>query len=430
MTVNNLILIINIICWAFVTIRYYIQRKQIDSAVFLLSTFLVYSICSYQTFNYEYGNFRGVELSILPLIYLFLMILLTMSPILRFNIAKIKKFPCNNYRVLDFLCWAFIVCMAIKLPFDIAHIREGFLQIMMDQGSELYTDVKNEGKSAEGAYVISSLPTIYVNISVEIITLIAFYNTYKKRRPKFTLITFLAIALTPLGSIASGQRGGAFNIIIVVIGTFFLFAPILDNKIKKVVKKIGIISLGCIMVPIVALTVSRFGSRGENAAEQSVYSYMGQQNIYFDLYAFDNNGLRYGDRVFPLFKKFLGFDNVPNNFWERRMKYPKLKINDEVFIGYIGDFLLDFGPIISTILFILFALIFLKITFIKKHRCYFHQLLALQFVLVLGLQGGLKLYPFADTASLKILAFGLLYIYLVFHKNKSYQTNSIKNISK
>lgn len=428
MSGNNIILILNIICWAIVTVQFYKNRKIIDSAVFLLITFLIYSICSYLTFNYEYSNFRGDKLSVLPLIYLFLMILVTMSPILKFNIAKIKYFPCKNYHFLDLLCWIFIICMAIKLPFDMAHIREGIIRIMMDQGGELYTDIMNEGKNSGGSYVISSLPSIYVNITIEIITLIAFFNLYKKRRPKFTTIILLSIALAPLGSIANGQRGGAFDVIIILIGTYFLFAPILDKKIKKIAKKAGIVLLACLMVPIVALTISRFGSRGENAAEQSVYSYMGQQNINFDLYAFDNNGLRYGDRVFPLFKKMIGFDNVPNDFWERRQKYPNLKINDEVFIGYIGDFLLDFGPLVSTCLFIIFSMAFVKMTIIKGHKFYFHQLLVIQFVLTLGLQGGLKLYPFADAFALKIIAFALLYIYLILFRNKSYYTNTTHQI--
>lgn len=425
---NNEILIFNIICWAIATIIFRKNRKMIDSAVFVLLTFLIYSICSYLTFNSEHSDFRGETLSILPLIYLFLMILLTMSPILRFDITKAKYFPNSSYKVLDIISWIFIICMAIKIPFDMAHIQEGLMRIMMDQGGDLYTEGMDDSRHRGGAYVISSLPSIYVNITVEVITLIAFYNLYKKRRTKLTTAIFIAIALSPLGSIANGQRGGAFDVIIIVIGTYFLFAPILEKKVRKLATKFGLIILACLMIPIISLTSSRFGSRGEGAAEDSIYSYMGQQNINFDLYAFDNNGLRYGDRVFPLFKKMVGFEDVPNDFWERREKYPYLMINDEVFIGYIGDFLLDFGPWISTLIFLIFALFFLRITSIKEQKCYFHQLLALQFVLTLGLQGGLKLYPFADVFALKIFVFGLLYIYLIINHNRSKQKDCIANL--
>ena len=422
---NNEILIVNIISWAIITIVFYRKRKEIDSAVFLLLTFFVYSVCSYLTFNYEYSPFKNKTLTLLPFVYLFLMILLTMSPILRFDITKIKSFPNRNYQVLDILLWTYITCMIIKLPFDLSHIQEGIYRIMTNQGGDLYTDVMNEGRHHGGAYVISSIPSIFINITNEIVILIAFYNLLKKRKKRLTIYTFIAIVLTPLGSIANGQRGGAFDVIIIVLGTYFLFAPILERKIKRLARKVGIIALGCLLVPIIALTISRFGSRGEGQAEQSVYSYMGQQNINFDLYAFDNNGLRYGDRVFPLFKKMFGFDNVPNDFWERRMKYPNLKINDEVFIGYIGDFLLDFGPWVSTTLFIIFTIIFLRMTNTDNRICYFHQLLVLQFVLTLGLQGGLKLYPFADTFALKIFTFGLLYIYMRFNTSIAQRNTKI-----
>lgn len=428
---SNSILILNIISWAIITIIFYRKRKRIDSAVFLLITFLVYSICSYLTYDFDLNNtFGGKSLTLFPLVYLFAMILLTMSPILRFDIAKVKSFSNNRYQVLDILLWIYIVCMIIKLPLDLPHIRQGISLIMMNQGADLYTDVMAESKLDSGAYLISSLPSIYINVTTEIITLIAFYNLYKKRKKKLTIASFIAIALAPLGSIANGQRGGTFDIIITVIGTYFLFAPILEKKIKKVAKKVGIIAIIVLMIPIFALTQSRFGSRGEGVAEQSVYSYMGQQNINFDLYAFDNNGLRNGDRVFPLFKKMLGFENVPNDFWERRLKYPNLKINDEVFIGYIGDFLLDFGPLISTIIFILFAVIFLRGTKVCNNSCYFYQLLLFQFVLTLGLHGGLKLYPFADTHALKIFAFGLLYWYLKFDKNNKITSQQVNSLIK
>ncbi|WP_106830936.1 O-antigen polymerase [Parabacteroides pacaensis] len=412
---SNQALILNIVIWGLTLILFYRRRKPIDSAVFLLSTFFIFSVCSYLIYNVPYGGFRGERITLLPLLYLYVMIMLTMSPILRFNIQKIETFPDPPFKVLDILVWGFIICMIIKLPSDLMRIQDGISTIMLDQGRELYSDVMNESRINGGAYIISSLPTIYTNLTTEIILLIAFYNFYKKRKKKLTTVVLIALAFTPFSSLANGQRGGAFDVIIIAIGTYFLFAPLLENKIRRIAKITGIVFLVGVLVPTVALTKSRFGS-SDNFVLNSVYSYMGQQNLNFDIYAFDNNGLRYGDRVFPLFKKMLGFEDVPDDFWQRRKKYPNLKINDEVFIGYIGDFLLDFGPWISTILFIVFTSIFLSLTKLRHRKCEFYQLLVIQFVLTLGLQGGLKLYPFADTFGLKIFSFGLLYIYLKLYK--------------
>lgn len=418
MTNGNEILAMNIVLWVLTLIIFFKKRHSIDSAIFLISTFTIYAICSLLTYNFKYSLFHGKELSIWPLLYLYAMIMYTMSPVLRFNIKKIEYFPNPPYKLIDILTWAFILCIIIKLPSDIMHLRTGLIAVLSDAGGELYSKVMNQSQSGSGAYLIASLPSIYVNTTMEIMFLIAFYNLFKKRKKKLTVVLFLSFTVLPLGSIANGQRGGAFDVLIMALGTYFLFLPIIESKVKRVVTKIGIVVVILFLIPIIALTNSRFGSR-VGSSEQSVYSYMGQQNLNFDIYAFDNNGIRYGDRVFPLFKKMVGFENVPNDFWERRVKYPNLKINDEVFIGYIGDFLLDFGPVVSTLLFIIFTTINLKLLQIKDRRCQFHKLLVIQFLLTLGLQGGLKLYPFADTYALKIFTFSLLYIYLIINQKTS-----------
>ena len=148
----------------------------------------------------------------------------------------------------------------------------------------------------------------------------------------------------------------------------------------------------------------------------SVFFYFGQQNLFFNNFAFDNNGLRYGDRVFPVFKKFLGFENVPLDFWTRRIKYQNLYINDEVFIGYVGDFMLDFGPIITIIIFILFSwYVYHKIK-VTNGVVYLHNMLPLLFTLHVCAYGGLFLFPFADTDNYTIIMYILVYYFYKYYK--------------
>ena len=154
---------------------------------------------------------------------------------------------------------------------------------------------------------------------------------------------------------------------------------------------------------ILALTIGRFQNWGKGPLA-SVYGYIGQQNLYFNKYGLDNGGIRYGDRTFPLFKQLLGFENVPKSFWERREKYHNLKINDEKFISFVGDFTLDFGPYIAPIIFVLLTLFVLRRTKIRNGEVAFHQLILLHLVMCICVQGGLKLYSFADTGNLQILS--------------------------
>ena len=172
--------------------------------------------------------------------------------------------------------------------------------------------------------------------------------------------------------------------------------------------------------------MSRFGE-SEAGSESSVFFYAGQENLYFNNFGLDNGGLRYGDRTFPLFKKMLGFENVPDNFWERRSKYPNLQINDEVFIGFIGDFTLDFGPFITPFIFIFFTIFILNKTIIRNKVILFHQLILLHFVMCLCMLGGMKLYPFSDVGGnlqliiyfLAFLFFRLVYAYSLKRQRKS-----------
>ena len=105
-------------------------------------------------------------------------------------------------------------------------------------------------------------------------------------------------------------------------------------------------------------------------------------------------------------------DNVPGNFWERRDKYPNLKINDEVFVTYVGDFTLDFGPYLTPLFFILFTLIVLKITRIQNGIIRFHRLIILHFLMCVCFIGSIKLFYFADVGgNLQIIVYIFLFLF-------------------
>ena len=149
----------------------------------------------------------------------------------------------------------------------------------------------------------------------------------------------------------------------------------------------------------------------------STLFYLGQQNLFFNSYGLDNNGIRYGDRTVPLFKRMLGFDGVPNNFHERREKYPNLRINDEVFVGFAGDWVLDFGPYIAPLLFVAFSGVVLLGSRVRDGIIRFHQLVLLHFVMTVGMLGGIKLYPYSDVGgNLQLIVYlGAYVVFFVDH---------------
>ena len=79
------------------------------------------------------------------------------------------------------------------------------------------------------------------------------------------------------------------------------------------------------------------------------------------------------------------------NYVERREIYSKLKINDEVFSTFVGDFTIDFGPFFAVIIFIVFNF-FVIYSFQRNktnnNKIKLHQLLLLYFTVCISAQGG------------------------------------------
>lgn len=418
---DNFYLVLNILLWSFSFFYFYKKKKGFDSGNILLLSFLVYAICSLILYNdSSFGNqYTKEPVTLFPLIYLDLMVMLTMSPVLRYNQNNIRGFSANGLKTIDVICYIFIAAACIKIPSDFSHIREGLTAIMASSsgGLDIYREVMEDSQTNLGDGAISNLPSILVNIFTEPTILFAWYNLVLKRRNKLTVLLLTLICIMPFSHLANSQRGPAISVVLTLVVTFFAFNKFFEKKFKR---KLAIITSAvavAMLVPFMAITHSRF-DRNTGGAYSSVVCYIGQENLNFDHYAFDNNGYREGDRCIPIFKKMVGCENVPNNFWERRVKYPYLRINDEVFIGYVGDFVLDFGPTATVIIFIVFTVIFLGLTKQKKGtNMPINKLLILQFLMVLGIQGGMKLFPFADSSGLKIIGYLLIYWAIIFENN-------------
>lgn len=408
---SNIYLLLNILLWLLTLFIYQNKKRVIDTGSILLISFLIYSISSYILFNSSY-DYQYFDLSLLPFIYLYIMIMLVLSPILMLNINSNTTIQRPSNLLLYSIILIYSISSLINLSTTINNIYDGINTIINDPlgAVELYRE-KMDNSFNVGDSKISNIFSVFSNLLSDIGILIFFYYLSLERKNK--LIVY-ALALSMIASIfeplSMSQRGPAVDRLLTIIIAYFAFRGYLSSSINRKVRKFGILLLILFAVPVSAITLSRFGER-EGGADGSVFLYIGQQNLNFNKYAFDNNGIRNGDRIIPLFKRALGFKNVPINFWERRVKYPDLKINDEVFIGFVGDFILDFGPITATIILILFTLFALYKTKIKNNKLLFHQLVLIYFIMCVCIRGGLKLFTFSDTGgNLGLIVFIIVYI--------------------
>lgn len=410
---SNLYIGIYIFIWIITIIAYQNRKKHIDSGSILLCTYILYSIVSlilYNNQNSLFGTFNNIKL--FPFIYLYFMLMLAALPIFKYDDNKIKEIKKPNIVLLNALGIIYILSSLAHLPSIISNFVSGLLKLLFDSsgGQELYNDAMANSYSV-GDGNISNITAIISSAFTNIGILIFFYNlTLEKHNKLISLGLFISIIVSIMTYISLGQRGCIVEILLALIITYFALRKFIPSKINKKIKIIGIILIIAIAIPIIALTNSRFGN-GKDISMDSLYFYVGQENLYFNNYGLDDGGIRYGDRTFPLFKRIVGFDNVPHNFWERRLKYPNLKINDEVFYTFVGDFTIDFGPIIASILFLLFTLLILKKTIIRNGCIHFHQLILVHFVMCVCMLGGMKLFTFSDVGgNLQIIVYFLVYI--------------------
>ncbi len=395
---SNINLVLYVTAWIVTIIIYQKKRLHFDAGSVLLFSYLLYSIASlllYNSSNNTFGTFNHIRT--FPFIYLYLMLMLAASPILKYNDYKIEEIQKPNTILLNIMCLIFIVASLAHFPDIISNFASSLIKLLINSsgGQELYDEaMANSYNSGDGS--ISNLPAIISGAFSRIGILLFFYYLTMRNHNILILIgLFTSCIVSILTYISLGQRGLIIEILFAMIITYFALRKFIPPLINKRIKIIGIFLIIATAVPLIAITNSRFG-KTVGGSQESLYYYVGQENLNFNNYGLDNGGIRYGDRTFPLFKRMLGFENVPHNFWERRQKYPELKINDEVFITFVGDFTLDFGPVVAPFIFILFALFFLNNTKVRNSRIRFHQLILIHFIMCVCMLGGMKLYPFSD----------------------------------
>lgn len=307
-----------------------------------------------------------------------------------------------------------IICALIQLPEILQNLNSGLVQLILDTdaGKEAYNDamenVSGSGKS------IGNLPAIIFNAFSDIGVFLFFYYLRHPRTNKWILSGLsICLIITVLRPIMHGQRGPVVAAVLTAIMCYFLFERFYSRRLTHMIRMSGIIAILAVSIPIGAITFSRFGSRVQGVGGYISW-YVGQGSLYFNNYALDDGGIRYGDRTANLFKRIIWSD-TPANYAERRDKYGNLKIDDELFTTFVGDFCIDYGPFIAFLIFIFFNAWVLRNISTRDGTIKFHQLYLVYFTLCISIQGGMTLFAYSDTANLRIVTFMLLYAYLRIH---------------
>ena len=210
--------------------------------------------------------------------------------------------------------------------------------------------------------------------------------------------------------------------VINIFVAFVALKPMLSERLKKWVRSILVILAIAIAIPFIALSISRFGQKEGGLSGGLIY-YIGEAPYYFNNYAYDADGGRQGDRTCNVFKKMIG-QPAPNGILDVREAYPALEIDDSIFSSFVGDFVIDFGLILTALLFIIFSILFTRLTPTNgPNTIPFHRLILVYFAMSVCMQGGMYLFNYSFEGNLQIIAILIFYIiflldYLMRHRKE------------
>lgn len=420
---SSIYLILYSFAWFVSFVLYYKKVKRIGVGGYVILLNFGLSIISLFLYNDEESLSKFNNLTLLPFIYLFVVSRIVLSPLYSYDIKGATNLVGANPTFIMVFSIIYIASAIISVPNTISNFSTGISKMLIDDmaGADLYMESLDSVEQTGSG--ISNLGSILSGAFSGVAFVFFFYYLSQKKRNRIMIYLLLVCLFAgAVGSIAVGQRGGLVEDLNKFVISYLLFRPFLPEQINKITKRILLVAALLAIVPLSLLTISRFGQSGGNVGSSVTY-YAGQSALYFDNYGLDDNGIRYGDRTFPLFKRMFGFSNVPKNFYDRRNKYPHLKINDEVFCTYVGDWTIDFGPIAAFILLVMISVIFSKSTYIRGGKVKLHQLILLHLLVVVCTQGVFKLYPFSDVGgNLRLMVYLVTFFIFKFESQKKLNT--------
>ena len=416
---DNILIIIYFLMWVSVLFLYQRKNRQLDAGSAIILSYVCYAFFSILTLNrpinfLDYYDFNHLKL--FPFIYLFCMLIIALSPSIVYHNHPAKQIENPNTRIFYVIAIISILSALFLLPNILMNFGDGLLKLITDTdaGKDAYQEQLENASDSGGA--ISNIPAILFNALSELSIFIFFYFlTFRKKNYWLVVGLSIPLAVSVLQPIIAGQRGPVIYSLLTVFLAYMFFKQFLSGRIKKVVRYVGVIGIFMTLVPVIAITLSRFSVMRQSTVTDYVNWYVGQGNIYFNNYALDDNGIRYGDRTFNLAKRLVS-SNASQNFVDRRSTFSNLYVNDDLFTTFVGDFTIDFGPVVAFLIFVVFNAWVLHSTRVRDDSLKIQQALLLYFTMCICMQGGMTLFSFSDTANLKMLCFALLYAYLVLYE--------------
>lgn len=413
--INNILAFTYLFVWVATLIWYHRNVRVLDGGSAIITMYIVYAVFSILSLNDPIFSMTYEPLKVFPYIYLYVMMMIALMPSIAYHENMPNEIADPHTRTLKILSVVIVLCAICLLPELANNFSTGFVKLFTDvsAGKDAYTEQMENVSDSGGA--IRNLPAVIYNACSDITVFLFFYFLTLKEKSRLLLVALFFSSLIGLVMpVMRGERSGVILGILTLIGGYMTFRHYLSNKINRFVQVAGVTLLIVITLPVAAITMSRFGDRSEGVFGFLNW-YIGQGSLFFNNYGLEPGGTRHGERTINLFLRM--FDSsVPKNYIERRDKYHNLDIDDNVFSTFVGDFTIDFGPVVAFVIFVVFFVLVARAVCPRDGTVKLYQLLLLYFTICVSMQGGMYLFSFSDTANLRMIMFALLYVYLRYHE--------------
>ncbi len=387
MNESTIILIVNSLLYILTFAVYQKRIKTFQLGSFVLLFYSLISIGSIFLYNID-SIWTFEEITVFPLFYLYLILMISFYPVLNFSNKKVSDIKMPDEIAMNIIS---IIVIIVYLCFFFQTILSNFsLSSLFDPATlvENYeTKTENIGYDDGNINIFGILKNFFNSI----LWILFMYNWIQKKKV-LAIGVFAAIIISVFTSLAWGARGPLMFIILQIPFVYLVFSPLMTQKMRKqyIFTVTGFIIF--IFVGGAALTIGRFDDAANFTIIDIVLYYASSNFIKFDNFVLDVGGCRYGDRVFPLIRLLLGLDTA-GDYKTRRLLYPNLKIDDSQFTFFVGEFVIDFGPVLAFLIISFFAVIFFKKLSSKKYDLGTVLLLSLAYNIIVV---GFTLFPYSE----------------------------------
>ena len=421
---SNIYLIIYLLLWLIVCCSHY-KKVKLSSGFVVVTSYLVYGIFAYLLYSDYFLGSSYRELKLFPFLYLFTMMYIFLIPVFKYEKANVFRIKRPSTQLVQLFLAVYGICALVLLPNILSSLQEGITLLLLDSegGSELYESAHMDyEKRSAGVSGIYGMFSIFYNTFSDVAKFFSFYYLTVKNKKKILILLFCIVFIIDLlYPISQGGRTDVVMNMFSMIMALMLFYPFYSGRVQKVTKSMSVVLLTIVAIPFMALTISRFGEK-DSGTSGGILMYAGQAPLNFNINALDVGGTRNGDRTINLFKQFI-FENIPEDVDEVRAKYQHLKMDDSIFSTYVGDFVLDYGPIGAFVVFVCLSLYLNSKIRIVNRTISFRALLLVYFILCVAMQGGMYLFYYSFVRNLRIMAIIFTYFLLSVYPNSHRATD-------